>query len=213
MSSHQDQPRSDRPATQVMLLLAAGRTKEAERLLMDSYLGQFKRMFANNSLHHLSEEMISETFYRFLTLPDPLQVADHAEPTLRRIARNVLIDFARKANTLSRGGGKEDGPAEVLLDDEALLDALAADAGLYHDPVWYQTLVDCVHRAMAFFRKEKARLAETLWLEFLEYTTVEVAIYYGADPNGPSLKELANARQRMHHARVEARSYFQHCKD
>ena len=105
MPSHDDESRPERPATEVLLLVAAGKTNEAARLLMTHYTGRIHGRFSRNSLHPWADEMTSDTFQKFLAIKDPLAVADHAEPYLYSVARSVLLDYARRRDEKSRCGG------------------------------------------------------------------------------------------------------------
>ncbi len=217
MPTHDDTSKPASPATDALLMVAAGQKDKAARLLMDHYTGRFASMFRRNSLRDMTEEMISDTFFKFLNLKSPLKAAECAEAYLYRTARNVLVDYARKRGALTRGGGSKDGSAEVLMDDEELLEAMAEDAEPSEDPLWHKALTDCVEKALAHMRKEMPKTAEALWLKYRDYTNEEVAIYYGADLDGLTPQELqrvlANARQRLSDACLKARPYFEHCKD
>lgn len=213
MLSQDDQPKPDRPATRVLLLLMAQRRDEAARLLVDSYGATLRGIFMNNSLRDCADEMLSDTFCKFISMKKPPDDLACAEAYLFQMARNVVLDHARRRNSISRGGGTQGGPAEILMDDEELLEAMAASNEPSEDPQWHKALKDCVEKALAFMRKELPAAAEALWLQYRDYSAQEVAIYYGAVPNELTPRLLANARQRISDACKKARPYFQHCKD
>ncbi|MFG6432415.1 RNA polymerase sigma factor [Roseateles sp. LYH14W] len=186
---------------------AAGRERAAA-LLLRHRSRRLQGFFRNNKVGEAeAEELTSEVVLNFITQP-PQDCP--AEVWLWTLARNELIDWARKRAALSRGGSAQGGPLELAFDADAWLAVQETVAGDTELPAWVR---NCVQRAAAQFEKDEPLTAQVLLFKAQGWSAREIAVFFGAPPARVSKAAEGAARDRVYRACQLARDYFQHCKE
>ncbi len=175
------------------------------------------RASAGLLINHFKRHRLSEAEAEDLTQQVTIQVVNQLRtvrgrkvPWFWTVARNALVDKVRAKTAGKRGGKPADGQGEVHLDEDEFLDLLERDFGAEDLPGWVR---DCVHRAMALMEAEHPRKAEALRLAYYDFTPEEIAVHYGATPRRVTKLQINAARQRKHQAFIDAREYFEHCRE
>ncbi len=185
-----------------------GRERAARLLLQGCgarLVGYIKRHSYRKAGDEDAEEILADTIMAFVSNPIPSGCS--AEAWLFRIARNELIDWARRRNAQMRGGGQ----AEIELDDDELGNLFDTSLGHTELPSWVR---DCIQKAAIYMQQVSPQRAEVLFMVADGWSAEEIAIYFGADPNQKiSAQQQAAARDRRYRAKLEAQSYFEHCKE
>ncbi len=203
---------SSNAAAQAMACLnqgASGR-EQAARLLLLGYGGRLMSYLRRHSYRQASdedaEEIMMSAIMAFISKPIPFEAS--AEAWLFAIARNELIDWARKHNALRRGGA---GHTDIALDDDELGALFDTTLGHTELPSWVR---DCIQKAAVYMQQVSPQRAEVLFMVADGWSAEEIAIYFGADPNQKiTVQQLAAARDRRYRAKLEAQKYFKHCKE
>lgn len=186
---------------------AAGRERAAT-LLIRHRAKRLQGYFRNNRVGEAeAEELASEVVLNFITQP-PRDCP--AEVWLWKLARNELIDWARRRAAQSRGGNAEGGAIETAFDADAWLAVQESVAGDTELPAWVR---NCVQRAAAQLEKDEPGTAQVLLFKAQGWSAREIAIYYGAPEAKVSKADEGAARDRVYRACQLAREYFQHCKE
>lgn len=186
---------------------AAGRERAAG-LLVRHRARRLQAFFRNNKVSEAeAEELASEVVLNFITQP-PRDCP--AEVWLWTLARNELIDWARRRAAQSRGGRAEGGPMEAAFDAEAWLAVQETVAGDTELPAWVR---NCVQRAAAQLQRDEPGVAQVLLFKAQGWSAREIAVFYGAPPDKVSKADEGAARDRVYRACQTARDYFQHCKE
>lgn len=199
-------------AGQAMGLLSQGPKgrEKAARILLDGCGARLKSYVQRHSYRQANEqdaeEIMMSSLMAFIDKPCPLNCNPQA--WLFSIARNELIDWARKRNAEKRGGG---GPPDVDLDDDELGNLFDTALGHTEMPSWVR---DCIQKAAAYMQEASPERAMVLYMVADGWSAEEIAIYFGADPHKPiTEQQKAAARDRKYRAKLEAQQYFEHCKE
>lgn len=121
-----------------------------------------------------------------------------------KICRNLMVDWIRREAAEKRGSS-----SQGELDDDKWLELMESVPSVFL-PGWIRL---CIERAMWQLEQDDPARAEVLRMVFEGWTDVEIAIYYGADPDKLSKKQQTAARDRIYRARKRAQEYFADCKD
>lgn len=198
-------------ATQAVVCLGQGPKgrDQAARLLLQGCGGRLvsyiRRHSYNQANEEDAEEILMNTVMAFVTKPIP--IGGSADAWLFTIARNELIDWARKRNADKRGGSQTD----VDLDDDELGNLFDTSLGHTELPAWVR---DCIQKAAAYMQQVSPERAMVLFMVADGWSAEEIAIYFGADPNQEiTTQQQAAARDRRYRAKLEAQKYFEHCKE
>jgi DNA-directed RNA polymerase specialized sigma24 family protein len=185
-----------------------GRDQAARWLLQGCggrLVSYIRRHSYNQATDEDAEEILMNTVMAFVTQPIPSGGSPDA--WLFTIARNELIDWARKRNADKRGGGQ----ADVALDDDELGNLFDTQMGHTDLPAWVR---NCIQKAAAYMQQVSPERAMVLFMVADGWSAEEIAIYFGADPNKEiTSQQQAAARDRRYRAKLEAQQYFEHCKE
>ncbi len=198
-------------AAQAVACLAQGSKgrNQAATLLLQGCGGRLQSYIQRHSYRRATdedaEEILMSTVMAFVT--EPIAPGCSADAWLFRIARNELIDWARRRKAQMRGGGQ----VEIDLDDDELGNLFDTSLGHSELPAWVR---DCIQKAAVYMQQVSPQRAEVLFMVADGWSAEEIAIYFGADPNQEiSAQQKAAARDRRYRAKIEAQSYFEHCKE
>jgi len=186
-----------------------GREK-AGRLLLEGCGARLMAYLRRHSYRQANdedaEELMMNTIMAFITKPCPPYC--NPEAWLYTIARNELIDWARKRNADKRGGK---GPADIDLDDDELGNLFDTSLGHTEMHAWVR---DCIQKAAAYMQEQSPERAMVLYMVADGWSAEEIAIYFGADPQQKiSTQQQAAARDRRYRAKRDAQQYFEHCQE
>lgn len=182
---------------------------QAARLLLQGCGGRLasyiRRHSYNKATQEDAEEILMTVVMTFVT--KPLPSGCNPDAWLFTIARNELVDWARKRQADKRGGGQ----VEVALDDDELGNLFDTELGHTELPAWVR---DCIQKAAAYMQQVSPERAMVLFMVADGWSAEEIAIYFGADPDQEiTPQQQAAARDRRYRAKVEAQKYFAHCKE
>ncbi|MFM2121033.1 MAG: hypothetical protein RL722_2501, partial [Pseudomonadota bacterium] len=187
---------------------------QAASLLLRQWGARLMRYFMRHGRcsEAVAEELTADAILQFVLGLPPEHVP--AEVWLWTLSRHLLIDWARAQASRKRGGADMawSGRAEITLDDDSMLALLERQAPAHHEdlPAWVR---DCVHKAAALMEREEPRHAMVLWMVAQGWSAEEIAIHFGAPPEGVTERQRAAARDRVYRACQTARAHFDHCRE
>lgn len=202
----------DREAAKAFELIAAGRVTDGAKLLNKSFGRRLSGYFFRRRVPEAhAEELAADALFTVIEqlCRDPGKQIDHPMAWIWCVARTTLYDWIRRETAEKRGG--KDAPAQVDLDD--LTDKLVAQAYPCPTTEWAVGVKSCMERAIARFEQAHPACAAVLHMVYEDWTSEEIAVYYGADPNNVTDDDKKRARQRKSYALQTARRFFEDCKE
>ncbi len=191
---------------QVFDLVAQGGRKQLNTaaLLLDKHLtGRVTGYFVRHKVSpDAAEELTNDLWLKLITS----RFEGRTRPVvwMWTLARSMLFDWHRVEAAAKRGKN-----LQASLDEDDWLALMESRAGV-SVPTWIRL---CIERAMWQMEQDDPARAEVLRMVFEGWTDIEIAIYYGADPDTLTDKQRGAARDRSYQARKRARDYFADCKE
>lgn len=206
MSADDHISREDQILAKVFELISMGgrpQINQAVMLLDKELTNRVTRYFLRHRIpEEVAEELTNDLWLKLVT--------SHFDGRTRpvvwmwKIGRSLMIDWIRREAAEKRGRA-----AQGDLDEDEWL-ALMESVPSLSMPGWIRL---CIERAIWQLEQDDPARAEVLRMVFEGWTDVEIAIYYGADPDTLSKKQQTAARDRVYRARKRAQEYFADCKD
>ncbi|MBL8483027.1 MAG: hypothetical protein JNJ60_12585, partial [Rhodocyclaceae bacterium] len=195
----------ERVVAEAMELLKQGnKGVNAAALLLERNLGRrMARYFERCKVHPDDvEELVNELWFKIVTSDAEERVVPVA--WMWRVASNVMRDWYRRRRAVTGEAANT-----VGLDVEDWL-ALMETYGAKAPPPWLRL---CLERAMWQLEQDDPGRAEVLRMVCDGWTDIEIAVYFGADPDRIDKQTKNNARDRVYRARKKAAEYFSACKE
>lgn len=206
MSADDHISREDQILARVFELISKGgrpQINQAVMLLDKELTNRVTRYFLRHRIPpEVAEELTNDLWLKLVTS----RFDGRTRPVvwMWKIGRSLMIDWIRHEAAEKRGRS-----AQGDLDDDKWLELMESVPGMSM-PGWIRL---CIERAIWQLEQDDPARAEVLRMVFEGWTDVEIAIYYGADPDTLSKKQQTAARDRVYRARKRAQEYFADCKD
>lgn len=206
MSADDHISREDQILARVFELISKGgrpQINQAVMLLDKELTNRVTRYFLRHRIPpEVAEELTNDLWLKLVTS----RFDGRTRPVvwMWKIGRSLMIDWIRHEAAEKRGRA-----AQGDLDDDKWLELMESVPSLSM-PGWIRL---CIERAIWQLEQDDPARAEVLRMVFEGWTDVEIAIYYGADPDTLSKKQQTAARDRVYRARKRAQEYFADCKD
>lgn len=206
MSADDHISREDQILARVFELISKGgrpQINQAVMLLDKELTNRVTRYFLRHRIPpEVAEELTNDLWLKLVTS----RFDGRTRPVvwMWKIGRSLMIDWIRREAAEKRGRA-----AQGDLDDDEWLELMESVPSMSM-PGWIRL---CIERAIWQLEQDDPARAEVLRMVFEGWTDVEIAIYYGADPDTLSKKQQTAARDRVYRARKRAQEYFADCKD
>lgn len=207
MSADDHISREDQILARVFELISKGgrpQINQAVMLLDKELTNRVTRYFLRHRIPpEVAEELTNDLWLKLVTS----RFEGRTRPIvwMWTLGRSLMLDWHRNRSAEKRGKN-----LQVDLDEDDWL-ALMEFEPAASTPGWVRL---CIERAMWQMEQDDPARAEVLRMVFDGWSVAEVAAYYyGANPDGPSEKQISAAKDRTYRARKLARKYFADCKE